>query len=211
MTYLIPFVQIVLHTVRRILRVRKFLFLVLMLIGTTQVQASGGFWSPPRWAEDLKKQSESQQRQVERMSEIQQDVTAGARDLVAADATARKDWVTLQNQIELTRSDLTAQNRAMQEAHSRLEEERRVMEGDRRFDLLSSSVINALGSILACLVPLLLVGWLLRRQDQNEEPTLLPELYCERPTEIPSHLRSLYLNDQLTHSDNNDFYHEENS
>jgi hypothetical protein len=130
---------------------------------------------------------------------------------VAADATARKDWVTLQNQIELTRSDLTAQSREMQEAHSRLEEERRVMEGDRRFDLLSSSAINALGSILACLVPLLLVGWLLRRQDQNEEPTLLPELYCEQPTETPSNPRSLYLNDQLTHSDNNDFYHEENS
>ena len=86
-------------------------------------------------------------------------MTAGARDLVAADATARKDWVALQNQIELTRSELTAQNRAMQEAHSRLEE-RRVMEGGRRFELLSSSAINALGSILACLVPLLLVGWL---------------------------------------------------
>jgi len=211
MRYLIPFVLIVLQCVRSMLRARKLLILVLMLIGTTQVHASGGFWSPPKWAEDLKKQSESQQRQVERMSEVQRDVTAGARDLVAADATARKDWVALQNQIEVTRNDLTAQHRVMQEAHSRLDEERRVMERDRRFDLLSSASINSVGTILACLVPLLLVGWLLRRQDQTEEPALLPELYSEQPMEIASNPRSLYLNDQLMHSDNNDFYHEENS
>ena len=104
---------------------------------------------------------------------MQRQVTEATRELVSADANARKGWVDAQHSFEKTRSSIVKQQSDIQAGLDRLETERRSIATERVTDVLMSGTIESIGTIVACLVPLLLLGWLMQRVWQND---LVPEL-----------------------------------
>ena len=104
---------------------------------------------------------------------MQKQVTEASRELVSADANARKGWVDAQHSLEKTRSSIVKQQSDVQAGLDRLETERRSIATERVTDVLMSGTIESIGTIVACLVPLLLLGWLMQRVWQND---LVPEL-----------------------------------
>ena len=169
MLVLIKWLSIATQIVQAIIRFRKLSSMLLMFGVLTPSLANAGWWGTPSWVTDLRKQAEVQQRQVDRMTDLQSDVTAGARDLVAADAAARREWIGLQSQIAGT--------------HDRLDDERRAIVSEHRFDSLMSSSITAVGSIMACLVPLLLVAWLVRKHCESDAGLLMDQQLLDRAFE----------------------------
>ena len=113
------------------------------------------------------------QREREHVDAMQRQVTEATRELVSADANARKGWVDAQQSFETTRFSIVKQQSDVQAGLDRLETERRSIAKERVTDLLMSGTIESIGTIVACLVPLLLLGWLMQRVWQND---LVPEL-----------------------------------
>ena len=116
---------------------------------------------------------EEAQREREHVKAMQRQVTEASRELVSADANARKSWVDAQHSFEKTRSSIVKQQSDVQAGLDRLETERRSIATERVTDVLMSGTIESIGTIVACLVPLLLLGWLMQRVWQND---LVPEL-----------------------------------
>ena len=109
------------------------------------------------------------------------DSTEATRELVSADANARKGWVDAQQSFEMTRSSIVKQQSDIQAGLDRLETERRTIAAARVTDVLMSGTIESVGTIVACLVPLLLLGWLMQRVWQNDSVPELDAVLIEPP------------------------------
>lgn len=130
---------------------------------------------------------ESTRRQAEQnrqMSELQQHVAEGTRQLVDADAQARQQLAELQRELRSDQAEVGRQRDA-------LESERRAIASERRWDSILGTSIYAGAGILACLLPLLLCGWLLHatRDKQGTDEALaellVEELVTDRPLLLP--------------------------
>jgi hypothetical protein len=98
-----------------------------------------------RVAQVAREAADRQAEQNRAMVELQQEVAAGSRSLVAADAEARSELVTAQRELHVERSQLDRGRDA-------LEVERRVMAAERRTASLLVPVLEALGTVLVALV-----------------------------------------------------------
>ena len=107
-------------------------------------------------------------REREHVNAMQRQVTEASREFITADAEARKGWVEAQKSFEQTRKSMVQQQTDIQSGLDRLETERKSIVAERTTDLLLSSSIEAVGIVLAGLVPLLLLGWLLQRFWQTD-------------------------------------------
>jgi len=130
---------------------------------------------------------ESTRRQAEQnrqMGELQQHVAEGTKQLVEADAQARQQLAELQRELRSDQAEVGRQRDA-------LESERRTIASERRWDSILGTSIYAGAGILACLLPLLLCGWLLHatRDKQGTDEALaellVEELVTDRPLLLP--------------------------
>lgn len=113
-------------------------------------------------------ESENARREREHVNAMQQEVTKGSRELVAADSQARKGLMEAQKSFEETRRSIAQQQADVQSGLDRLETERKTVAASRVTDLLISGSIESIGSVAACLVPLLILGWLMQRFSQTD-------------------------------------------
>ena len=113
-------------------------------------------------------EGEAARREREHVNAMQKQVTEASREFITADAEARKGWVEAQQSFEQTRSSIVKQQTDIQSGLDRLETERRSIAAERATDLLLSGSIEAIGTVVAVLVPLLLLGWLMQRFWQTD-------------------------------------------
>ena len=102
-------------------------------------------------------------REREHVNAMQRQVTEASREFITADAEARRGWVEAQQSFEQTRKSIVQQQTDIQSGLDRLETERKSIVAERTKDLLLSGSIEAIGIVLAVLVPLILIGWLMQR------------------------------------------------
>ena len=107
-------------------------------------------------------------REREHVNAMQRQVTEASREFITADADARKGWVAAQQSFEQTRKSIVQQQTDIQSGLDRLETERKSIVAERTKDLLLSGSIEAIGIVLAVLVPLILIGWLMQRFWQTD-------------------------------------------
>ncbi len=114
-------------------------------------------------------------------------VTEASKGLVTADAEARKGWVAAQQSFEQTRKSIVQQQTDIQSGLDRLESERKSIATQRATDLLLSGSIEAIGTVVAVLVPLLLLGWLMQRFWQTDSVQDVDEMIVmsAKATQIP--------------------------
>ncbi len=115
-------------------------------------------------------------REREHVNAMQRQVTEASREFITADAEARKGWVAAQQSFEQTRKSIVQQQTDIQSGLDRLESERKSIVAERTTDLLLSRTIEAIGIVLAGLVPLLLLGWLMRRFWQTDSVQDIDEM-----------------------------------
>ena len=136
-----------------------------------------------RVADLATQQMERQADQNRRMSDLQQEVASGSRELVEADAKARQEMVTLQRQIQSERSEIGYQR-------DQLEAERRRIADSRNRDPIIAAAITKVAFVVISLLPLL-ICWLLLQQkvepaNKNEiTELLLDDLVSAEPRLVP--------------------------
>ena len=115
-------------------------------------------------------------REREHVNAMQRQVTEASREFITADAEARKGWVEAQKSFEQTRSSIVKQQTDIQSGLDRLESERKSIATQRATDLLLTGSIEAIGTVVAVLVPLLLLGWLMQRFWQTDSVPEVDEM-----------------------------------
>ena len=113
-------------------------------------------------------ENEAARREREHVNAMQRLVTEASKEFITADAEARKGWVEAQKSFEQTRKSIVQQQTDVQSGMDRLESERKAIAAQRVIDGLLSDSIEAIGIVLAVLVPLLLLGWLMHRFWQTD-------------------------------------------
>ena len=113
-------------------------------------------------------ESETVRRDRDHVNAMQRQVTEASKEFITADAEARRDWAEAQKSFEQTRKSIVQQQADIQSGFDRLESERTDIASLRIFDLLMSDSIEAVGMVLAVLVPFFLLGWLMQRFWQTD-------------------------------------------
>jgi hypothetical protein len=136
-----------------------------------------------RLAEMAERQLQRQAEQNRHMAELQHEVAAGARQLVQADAKAREEMVALHRDVQVERTEIGRQRDS-------LEDERKLIASQRHRDPVIAAAITNIGLLLACLLPLILCWYLLRRplepaDDAAVAEVLLQDLVSDRPLLLP--------------------------
>ena len=131
----------------------------------------------------------SEQAQLSRETvELQTELIEGTRQLVDADAQSRRDFLELEGKLDEQRVEIGHR-------HDELERERRDIAKQRYRDPIIANAVAAIGTLLACLLTLLLAGYLLRAQlheqdDYTITEILLDEIAIESPafeqTKVPA-------------------------
>ena len=129
---------------------------------------------------ELASRHATQQAELSRETvKLQNELVEGTRKLVEADAQARRDFLKLEGKLDEQRVEVGRR-------HDELEGERREIAKQRYRDPIVTNTLIAAATLLACLLPMLLAGWLLRSQlDETEEHTateiLLDEISARHP------------------------------
>jgi hypothetical protein len=113
-------------------------------------------------------ESAAARRDRDHVNAMQRQVTEASKEFITADAEARKGWVEAQTSFEQTRKSIVQQQTDIQSGLDRLEYERQAIVAQRAAEGLLSDSIEAIGLVLAVLVPLLLLGWLMHRFWQTD-------------------------------------------
>lgn len=125
--------------------------------------------SDERLSQLAQEMAHEQASQNHRMAQLQQEVAAGARQLVEAEGRARQEFFKLQAQLQSQTIDVGRQRDELELQRQQLDLQR------RREPLIASAVLQA-GLLIACLAPLLLCGQLLRSANQETADELVVEL-----------------------------------
>lgn len=127
---------------------------------------------------------ESQTQQNEELARLSGEVVASSRDLVAQDAIARNQILEAQQNLQGQQTDLGLQR-------DDLEQERRRLAAQRRFESLLAPIVSVLGNTFLCLLPVAVAGYALLLS-QNSVPEmaavgeiLLNEMVAESPRLLP--------------------------
>jgi hypothetical protein len=158
----------------------------LMLLTPLILTVAGCGETPDERLADLTRQSlEQQARQNDRLMDQSQRLTEAAKDLVAADAQARQEFVALNRDLQAERASIDRQREDM-------ERERRELAAQRHRDPIIAQAIDTAGVLIACLLPLLVCLALLyvaskRGGDADAMNELLVrELAADRPGLLPA-------------------------
>lgn len=128
----------------------------------------------------------------QRTSRAQAEVAEASRQLVQADAKARGEIVTLQRNLQQAQAELGRQR-------DQLENDRRQYADQRSRDPILANAILDVGTILACLLPLILgIVLVLSLRDHAQDDSalaemLVEELAADQPILLPSPSRQAAL------------------
>ena len=125
-----------------------------------------------RVAELATQQLKRQADQNRRMSELQQEVASGSRELVEADANARQEMVTLQREMQTERNEIGHQR-------DQLEAERREIVDSRNRDPIIAAAITRVAFVVVSLLPLLICWLLLQQKVEPADKYEITELLLE--------------------------------
>ena len=129
---------------------------------------------------ELASRHATQQNELSRETvKLQNELVEGTQKLVEADAQARRDFLELEGKLDEQRVEVGRR-------HDELEDERREIAKQRYRDPIVANAVIAAATLLACVLPMLLAGWLLRAQlNETEEHTateiLLEEISAKHP------------------------------
>ncbi len=129
-----------------------------------------------------------QAEQNKRMADQSREIVAASRRLVEGDAAARKDLLTAHRQLT---SELHSERANIDRQREKLEQERQNIATERFRDPVIAHAIGAVGLTLACLLPLLLAGYIIRAVNQNGDDSaalgelLVLEITAEHPLLLP--------------------------
>src|SRR5262245_14521939 len=110
-----------------------------------------------------------QAEQNRRMIDLQEKVATGTQELVEADAEARREMIELHESVIKEQSEVGLQR-------DRLDEERKSLASERRRETVWAAVIHDGTTLLACLLPLLIVVLLLWPRSESPQSAELSEL-----------------------------------
>jgi len=132
-----------------------------------------------RLAELAERQLDRQAEQNRRMADLQDEVAAGSRQLVEAEAEARRDMIGLHH-------DLQDEHQTVGEQRDALEADRKQLATQRHRDPIIAETIAQIGLLTACGLPLLICLLLLRRpiepsSDQEIAELLIADLVSAQP------------------------------
>ena len=129
-----------------------------------------------------------QAAQNERMAKQSQQIVEASKHLVANDAQARKEMIaahaTLQKELQTERANINQQL-------TELESERREIARQRGRDPIIAQAIGGVGLTLACLLPLLLAGYVIYSLNRSSDDSdalsemLVMEIVAEKPILLP--------------------------
>jgi hypothetical protein len=129
---------------------------------------------------ELASRHATQQAELSRETvKLQNELVEGTQKLVEADAQARRYFLELEGKLDEQRVEVGRR-------HDELESERREIAKQRHRDPIVANALIAVATLLACLLPMLLAGWLLRSQlNETDEYTateiLLNEITARHP------------------------------
>ena len=135
-----------------------------------------------------------QAAQNERMAKQSQEIAQASRRLVQGDAEARKDLLAAQKQLT---SELHSERANLDRQREEMEQERRDIAAQRHRDPVIAKAIGAVGVTLACLLPLLLAGYIIRAVTQHGDESaalselLVVEMTADQPLLLPRTPRSV--------------------
>ena len=140
--------------------------------------------SDERLVTQAERASDRQAEQNRQIAHQNQHLAEATNRLVTADAQARSDTLSLQRELQAEQTKIGV-------GRDELEGERRELAHTRYRDPIVAAVLTDLGLVLACLLPLVLCGYLLR--GLKHEPTeaelaelLAVELVSETPVLLPA-------------------------
>lgn len=145
---------------------------------------AGGCQSDSDRIAELASRHATEQSQLSQETvKLQTELVEGTRQLVAADAQSRRDFLELEGQLDEQRAKIARR-------HDELEDERRDLARQRVRAPVVANAVVAVGSLLACLLPLVLAGYLLRSQlgeseDHSVTEVLLDEIAAGHPALAP--------------------------
>ncbi len=154
--------------------------IVLLLVAATGCRES----NDDRLVEMAQEHAARQAEQNRRMAESHKQLVEGSRQLVESDARAREELVVLQH-------DLRADQAEIGHQRDQLEAERRQIAEQRYRDPLVAAAIANVGLVLACLLPLIVVVYVLwavgrsRQSDDAVTELLVEELISDQPRLLP--------------------------
>lgn len=111
--------------------------------------------------------AENNQRLIEADSQSRQEVIQVQRDLIERDAEGRQQLNAMQREVQTA---VNQERSSLDRQHEKLDDERRDIVQDRRWDSVLGSAIAGFGVILACLTPVVLAVYLLH-SIHNQEPS----------------------------------------
>jgi hypothetical protein len=147
---------------------------ITMLMSVLMPGAIAGCSRAPdeRLAEFAQQTMTEQIRQNQRMADQSEAIVdeshqlaEAAKELVERDAEARRDLIAAQQ--ELT-SQLNEQQLAIYTGHDQLEQDRREIAEQRNRDPIIAAVIQNVGLVIACLLPLLIAVQVIRQMHSQE-------------------------------------------
>jgi hypothetical protein len=169
---------------------RKLMLMMAVVAGLLLVAGCGSS-SDERLVVMAQKNIAEQARQNERMAAQSIQIAEASKRLVEADSQARQEMLqaqaALQEEIQVARNNVDRQR-------DLLESERREISDRRYRDPIVAESIGAVGLTIACLLPLLLAGYIvhcLRRNTDSDEvlsELLVRELAGEQPGLLTSSL-----------------------
>ena len=123
-----------------------------------------------------------------------------SRQLVAADATARTEVIALQRDLQQGQTNLGRQR-------DQLESDRREFAEERNRDPIVANTILSVGTLLACLLPLVLCLYLVMglrgdpRSDSTLTDILVQEIVADQPTLLPLSRPLPAISDEIDRTD----------
>ena len=137
-----------------------------------------------RLADMAKSTVEMQAQQNGKLLDANREVAAGAKDLVAKDAAARRDLIAVQKDLQTERS-------AIGQQRDTLDADRKQLHSERQRDSLSAAAIGLFAQVLLVSLPLGLIGWLLyvayfrTVDDSTTGQIVLEQFVLENPVLLP--------------------------
>lgn len=134
------------------------------------------------------RQNQRMADQSEAIVEESHQLAEAAKELVERDTEARRELIAAQQELS---SQLNEQQSAIYTGHKQLEQDRREIAEQRHRDPVIAAIIQNIGLVIACLLPLLVavqVIWQMQSQEPDHAAVaelLTLELASEEPLLIP--------------------------
>ena len=177
-----------------------------MLTLTIALTAGCGETPDERLTELTRQSLHEQAEQNQRLIAQSRQISEAARNLVGSDAEARRELFASHAAMQQV---LETQQSRIDKAREEMEHERREFAGQRGRDPIIAQTIGAVGTMLACLLPLGVVIYLLHtlnrnagnNDDQHLNEFLLEELTSDKPLLLPGGPRTTTLEHSSTADD----------